>query len=110
VTKGEKQSFRHFDNQKQLELSEDPNYRLQHLSGDQSTDNRMTVTEPEANTMAMAAMQAQSGMFMHPMHDVTATDQVHGDQVLEQLQAELDQLEASMEYGTNGQTDPNEKR
>ncbi|MGZ4135872.1 MAG: hypothetical protein ACXVPC_11990 [Tumebacillaceae bacterium] len=110
MTKGDKQSFRHFTNQKQLKLTEDPNYPAQNLSGDASTDNRQYVTEPFENTAAMEALQAQSGMFMHPMHDVTQTDQVHGDKVLEALQVQLDELESQMQNnGQDGQIDPNEQ-
>ena len=48
-------------------------------------------------------------MFMHPMHDVTATEQIHGDQVLDALQVELDVLEREMDVGT-GERDPNERK
>jgi hypothetical protein len=99
VTKGEKQSFRHFANQKQLRLTDDPNYDAGKLSGDMSTDNRQYITEPAENTIAMETLQGQSGMFMHPMHDVTATEHVHGDKVLEALQQELDEFELQMEGG-----------
>jgi hypothetical protein len=109
VTKGEKQSFKDFTNQKQLRLTDDPNYPAQNLSGDASTDNRQYVTEPLENTAAMELLQANSGMFMHPMHDVTQTEQVHGDQVLEALQVQLDELESEMQNnGQDGQIDPNE--
>lgn len=107
MTKGDKQSFRQFDNQKQLRLTDDPNYDASKLSGDMSTDNRQNVTEPTENRIAMEALQANSGMFMHPMHDVTATDHVHGDKVLEALQQELDDFELEVEGG-DGRIDPNE--
>lgn len=107
VTKGKKQSFRQFDNQKQLRLTADPNYDTSRLAGDRSTDNRQYVTEPAENTIAMETLQSNSGMFMHPMHDVTATDHVHGDKVLEALQQELDEFELQVEGG-DGQIDPNE--
>lgn len=109
MPKGEHQSFKDFTNQKQLRLSEDPNYPVQHLSGDASTDNRQYQTENFANTAAMEALQASSGMFMHPMHDVTQTDQLHGDQVLNALQVELDEIESQMDNST-GQIDPNEEQ
>lgn len=107
MTKGDKQSFKDFTNQKQLRLTEDPNYPAQNLAGDASTDNRQFITEPAENTMAMQALQANSGMFMHPMHDVTQTEQVHGDKVLEQLQTDLAKLEAGMEEG-QGEIDSHE--
>jgi hypothetical protein len=109
VTKGEKQSFKDFTNQKQLRLTEDPNYPVQHLSGDASTDNRQYITEPEHNTAALEAVQANSGMFMHPMHDVTQTDHINGDKVLEQLQVDLAKLEEGIDAG-DGQHDPNERQ
>lgn len=109
MTKGEKQSFRHFTNQKQLELTDDPHYPAQRLSGDLSTDNRQNITDARSDTMALQAVQANSGMFMHPMHDVTATEQIHGDQVLDALQVELDVLEREMDVGT-GERDPNERK
>lgn len=110
MTKGDKQSFRQFTNQKQLRLTADPNYPVQNLSGDASTDNRQYITEDDANTAAMELLQANSGMFMHPMHDVTQTEQVHGDEVLEALQVQLDELESTMDYGREGQRDPNEQQ
>ena len=108
MAEGNKQSFRHFTNQKQLRLSEDPNYPVEHLSGDASTDNRQYITEPAENTIALETVQANSGMFMHPMHDVTQTDQINGDQVLEALQQELDDMERQFEGG-DGRIDPNEE-
>jgi hypothetical protein len=108
VTKGKKQSFKDFTNQKQLRLTDDPSFPVQHLSGDASTDNRQYITEDTDNTIAMQTIQANSGMFMHPMHDVTQTDQVHGDKVLEALQQELDALEHEVEGG-DGRLDPNER-
>ncbi|MBL0385727.1 hypothetical protein JJB07_03600 [Tumebacillus sp. ITR2] len=108
MTKGEKQSFKDFTNQKQLRLTEDPNYPVQNLSGDESTDNRQYVTEPIENAQALVATQANSGMFMHPMHDVTQTEQINGDQVLEQLQVQLDEFEKNFE--PDGQVDPREEQ
>lgn len=108
MTEGKKQSFKDFTNQKQLRLTDDPNYPVQHLSGDASTDNRQYITEDASNTIAMETLQAQSGMFMHPMHDVTQTDQVNGDKVLEALQQQLDEMELQIEGG-DGQKDPNER-
>ncbi|MFD2169866.1 hypothetical protein [Tumebacillus lipolyticus] len=107
MSKGEKQSFHQFTNQKQLRLTDDPNYETAKLAGDKSTDNRQYITESTDNTLAMEALQAQSGMFMHPMHDVTATDHVHGDAVLEALQQELDQFEKQVEGGDD-RIDPQE--
>ncbi|KEO81874.1 hypothetical protein [Tumebacillus flagellatus] len=108
MTKGEKQSFKDFTNQKQLRLSDDPNYQVANLSGDASTDNRQYVTEPIENAEALALTQANSGMFMHPMHDVTQTEQINGDKVLEQLQADLAALDQN--YEPDGQHDPNEQQ
>ncbi|PWK14897.1 hypothetical protein [Tumebacillus permanentifrigoris] len=109
MTKGEKQSFKDFTNQKQLRETDDPNYPVQHLSGDASTDNRQYITEPKENTMALEAIQANSGMFMHPMHDVTQTDHINGDKVLEQLQTDLDKLEQGFEVDED-RHDPNERQ
>ncbi|HEU4964298.1 MAG TPA: hypothetical protein VFV52_10670 [Bacilli bacterium] len=108
MSKGDKQSYRHFDNQKQLRLTDDPNFPTETLSGDASTDNRQYQTEDLANTAAMELMQAQSGMFMHPMHDVTQTDQVNGDKVLEAMQADLDEIESQMMDNSTGELDPRE--
>ena len=107
MTKGEKQSFKDFTNHKQLDLTDDPNYPVQRLSGDESTDNRQYITENVANTVAMETIQSNSGMFMHPMHDVTQTDHIHGDKVLEALQQELDQMESDIDNG-DGRIDPRE--
>ena len=109
MSKGKLQSFEDFTNQKQLRLTQDKNYPVQHLSGDASTDNRQYQTENLANTAALEAVQASTGMFMHPMHDVTQTDQLNGDQVLQALQVELDEIEAQMDHST-GQIDPNEEQ
>ncbi|ASS74160.1 hypothetical protein CIG75_03595 [Tumebacillus algifaecis] len=107
MTDGKKQSFRHFTNQKQLRLTDDPNYDVSKLSGDKSTDNRQSITEPAEDRIAMETVQGNSGMFMHPMHDVTATEHVHGDKVLEALQQELDEFELEVEGG-DGRIDPQE--
>ena len=109
VSKGEKQSFKDFTNQKQLRLTEDQNYPVQHLSGDASTDNRQDQTENIANTAAMNVLYADSGLFMHPMHDVTQTNHVNGDKVLQALQVELDELELEFDNST-GAIDPNEQQ
>lgn len=109
MTKGDKQSYRHFDNQKQLRLTDDPNFPAETLSGDASTDNRQYQTEDLANTAAMTLMQQQSGLFMHPMHDVTQTDQVNGDKVLQAMQADLDEFERQMAEDSTGERDPREK-
>ncbi len=109
MTTGKHQSFEDFTNQKQLRLTADKDYPVQHLSGDASTDNRQYQTENLANTAALEAVQASSGMFMHPMHDVTQTDQANGDQVLAALQQQLDDIEEKMDNST-GQIDPNEEQ
>ena len=108
MTEGKKQSFKDFTNQKQLRLTDDPNYPVQHLSGDASTDNRQWLTEDTDAAIALETIQANSGMFMHPMHDVTKLDQVNGDLVLDALQQQLDELELEMEGG-DGKIDPNER-
>ncbi len=59
-----------FLNQKQLRIDSDQDNESQHLAGDQSTDNRIDITDTEENA-DQRLKKPTSGVFMHPMHDAT---------------------------------------
>ena len=64
-----------FANQKQLRAGSDPNYPVEELAGDESTDNRIDINDAENNAEYRMTTPA-GGPFMHPMHDDTADPQL----------------------------------
>jgi len=81
----ESNNDKEFTNQKQLRVAAEPNQSWSHLSGDESTDDRIDENDSEDNLPFRDSLPL-GWPFMHPMHDATADEQLDASLLSEEEQ------------------------